>query len=84
MLVPNPKNAFQSPAVHKAGRFVSDAIGVMTRSSPIKAPSQPARSPRSCLGELEGEAGHPDPEIAEVHHDPSIGTSGLMGETLRT
>src|SRR6516162_9219414 len=32
MLVPNPKNAFQSPAVHKAGRFISDAIDVMTRS----------------------------------------------------
>src|SRR6478672_6824773 len=26
ILVPNPKNAFQSPAVHKAGRFISDAV----------------------------------------------------------
>src|ERR1700730_909216 len=26
ILVPNPKNAFQSPAVHKAGPFISDAF----------------------------------------------------------
>jgi hypothetical protein len=29
ILVPNPKNAFQSPAVHKAGRFISDAVAVI-------------------------------------------------------
>src|SRR4249920_116717 len=32
MLVPNPKNAFQSPGVHRAGRFISDVIDVMKPS----------------------------------------------------
>src|ERR1700687_5778192 len=32
MLVPNPKNAFQSPGVHKVGRVVPDVIAVITRS----------------------------------------------------
>src|SRR5713101_1861617 len=32
MLVPNPKNAFQSPGVHRAGRVLSDVIDVITRS----------------------------------------------------
>src|SRR4029450_2721094 len=33
MLVPKPKNAFQSPGVHSTGRFISEAIAVMTCSS---------------------------------------------------
>src|SRR5438105_1362990 len=32
MLVPKPKNAFQSPGVHSTGRFISEAITVMTSS----------------------------------------------------
>jgi hypothetical protein len=32
MLVPNPKNAFQSPEVHKVGVLVSDAVDVIARS----------------------------------------------------
>jgi hypothetical protein len=32
MLVPNPKNAFQSPGVQRAGRFISDVIDVMKPS----------------------------------------------------
>jgi hypothetical protein len=32
MLVPKPKNAFQSPGVHRTGRFISDVIDVMKPS----------------------------------------------------
>jgi hypothetical protein len=42
-LVPNPKNAFQSPAVHKAGRFISDAVAVIICSYRSGTRSQIAR-----------------------------------------
>jgi len=66
MLVPNPKNAFQSPAVHRAGRFISDAVAVIICSyrSETRFQSSSARS-RAATGK--GEAGHPDLGIAEVH-----------------
>jgi hypothetical protein len=63
MLVPNPKNAFQSPAVHRAGRFISDAVAVIICSyrSETRFQSSSARSRAA------GEARHPDLGIAEVH-----------------
>ena len=32
MLVPNPKNAFQSPGVHRSGRFSWDVIDIVAPS----------------------------------------------------
>jgi hypothetical protein len=34
MLVPKPKNAFQSPGVHKVGLFVADAVIARSRQLP--------------------------------------------------
>jgi hypothetical protein len=31
-LVPKPKNAFQSPGVHRAGRFIVEAVAVIAPS----------------------------------------------------
>src|SRR5215470_15708440 len=71
MLVPNPKNAFQSPAVHKAGRFISDAVAVIVCSCRSETRFQSARRAFARRQTLKGEAGHPDLETAEVHDDPS-------------
>src|SRR6478735_10093785 len=71
MLVPNPKNAFQSLGVHSAGRFISDAIDVMR-------PPYRSMARLDCFGARASarsrrEAGHPIPVSAEVHDAPGTG-----------
>src|SRR5882757_584665 len=74
MLVPNPKNAFQSPGVHRVGRLVLDVIDVIAGSYRSRAQSRFAcalgRRTKVLPAEHEAEAGHLDPGIAEAHHDP--------------
>src|SRR5260221_7861830 len=74
ILVPNPKNAFQSPAVHNTGRFISDTVAVIVCSYRSEARFQSAR--QGC----KGEAGRPDLETAEVHDDSRLETSGSMAD----
>src|SRR5258707_22537 len=79
ILVPNPKTAFQSPAVHKAGRFISDAVAVIICSHRSGTRFQIARcafAPRQTVKEK------PDirSRIAEVHDDSSLETSGFMAK----
>src|SRR3954471_20266999 len=70
MLVPNPKNAFQSPGVHSTGRFISDVIDVMR-------PSYRSVARFDCFGacasESRTEAGHPISVSAEVHDASGTG-----------
>src|SRR6476646_2190799 len=71
MLVPNPKNAFQSPGVHSTGRFISDAIDVMR-------PTYRSMARLDCFGarasaKSQGEAGHPFSVSAEVHDARGMG-----------
>jgi hypothetical protein len=50
ILVPNPKNAFQSPAVHNTGRFISDTVAVIVcsyRSEAFKALGARSRAGRA-------------------------------------
>src|SRR6516162_7605613 len=77
ILVPNPKNAFQSPAVHKAGRFISDTVAVIICSYRSGTRFQIARR---AFARRQSVKEKPDirSRIVEVHDDPSIGTSGLM------
>src|SRR5260221_8170282 len=83
ILAPNPKNAFQSPAVHKAGRFISDAVAVIICSYRSGTRLQITRRAFRAPADRKGEAGHPISD-REVHDDPSIRTSGFMAKTLRT
>src|SRR3954452_25181647 len=69
MLVPNPKNAFQSPGVHRTGRFISDVIDVM-RPSYRSMARLDCFSARALQQNREGEAGHPIPVSAEDHDAP--------------
>jgi len=83
ILVPNPKNAFQSPAVHKAGRFISDAVAVIIcsyRSGTRLQITRRAFALRQAVKEK------PDirSRIVEVHDDSSLETSGFMAKKLRT
>ena len=80
ILVPNPKNAFQSPAVHTTPGALS-RMRSPSSSAPIDQRldsngSARVRAPPGC----KGEAGHPDLETAEVHDDPRLETSGFMAE----
>src|ERR1700730_12834492 len=73
MLVPNPKNAFQSPGVHRTGRFISDVVAVITRSYRSRARCRIAHPVRAEPRKIpKGEVGHPNPGIAEVHDDPGV------------
>src|SRR5215470_4105541 len=70
ILVPNPKNAFQSPAVHKAGRFISDAVAVITCSYRSGTRFQIARR-AFALRQTVKEKPDIRSRIVEVHDDPS-------------
>src|ERR1700745_4161983 len=83
MLVPNPKNAFQSPAVHKAGRFISDAVAVIIYSYRSGTRLQIARR-AFALRQTVKEKPDIRSRIVEVHDDSSLGTSGFMANKLRT
>src|SRR6266478_3867905 len=80
ILVPNPKNAFQSPAVHTAGRFISDVVTVIVCSYRSEARFQSARRAFARRQGCKGEAGRPDLKTAEVHDDSRLETSGFMAE----
>src|SRR5947208_1286637 len=72
ILVPNPKNAFQSPAVHTTPGALS-RMRSPSSSAPIDQRldsngSARVRAPPGC----KGEAGHPDLETAEIHDDPRL------------
>src|SRR5260370_22986021 len=75
---PNPKNAFQSPAVHNTGRFISDTVAVIVCSYRSEARFQSARRAFARRQGCKGEAGRPDLETAEVHDDSRLETSGSM------
>src|SRR5438093_11336805 len=78
ILVPNPKNAFQSPAVHNAGRFISDAVAVIICSCRSEARFQSARRAFARRQGCKGAAGRPDLETAEVHAASTRETPGFM------
>src|SRR6476620_8984385 len=83
MLVPKPKNAFQSPGVHRTGRFVSDVIDVikpsyrsMDRFRPVLAPVHALRAVRKILEEK------PEAGEAAIHRRdrPPIALSSLASD----
>src|SRR5258707_13138203 len=78
ILVPNPKNAFQAPAVHNTGRFISDTVAVTVCSYRSEARFQSAprafARPQGC----KGEAGRPGLEPPAAHDDSRFETSDSM------
>src|SRR5256886_9035552 len=79
LLVPNPKNAFQSPAVHKAGRFISDAVAVIICSYRSGTRLQITRR-GFALRQAVKEKPDIRSRIVEVHDDSSLETSGFMAK----
>src|SRR5258706_15613431 len=80
ILVPNPKNAFQSPAVHKAGRFISDAVAVIICSCRSEARFQ---SVRRAFARRQAAREKPDIPISEPQRgsdDPKLETSDFMAD----